>query len=100
MYLLGDRGGLCIAQHGSFNWEKPGLRFLLNSPCITCAANGRWFYGSLSLDVLLKSCPSFLLSMIGGTYPAQDAKQIPLIRQVYAEAQRQLPIGDPACDRC
>ncbi len=22
---LGDRGGLCVAQHGSYNLEKPGL---------------------------------------------------------------------------
>ena len=50
--------------------------------------------------VLLKSCPPCFLSMIGGTHPAQGVKQIPLIRQVYAEAQRQLPIGDPARDRC
>ncbi len=34
MYPLGDRGGLCVAQHGSFNWEKPGLCFFLNVPCI------------------------------------------------------------------
>jgi hypothetical protein len=32
MYPLGDRGGLCVAQHGSFNWEKPGLRYFLNVP--------------------------------------------------------------------
>ena len=50
--------------------------------------------------VLLKSCQPCFLNMIGGTHPAQGAKQIPLIRPVYAEAQRQLPIGDPACDRC
>ena len=50
--------------------------------------------------VLLKSCPPCFLTMIGGTHPAQGAKQIPLIRQVYAEAQRQLPIGDPACYSC
>ncbi len=49
---------------------------------------------------LLKSCHPCFLSMIGGTHPAQGAKQTPLFRQVYAEAQRQLPIGDPACDRC
>ncbi len=34
MYLFGDTGGLCVAQHGSFNWKKPGLRFFLNVPCI------------------------------------------------------------------
>jgi hypothetical protein len=34
MYPLGDRGGLCVAKHGSFNWEKPGLYFFLNVPCI------------------------------------------------------------------
>jgi hypothetical protein len=34
MYPLSDRGGLCVAQHGPFNWEKPGLRFFLNVPCI------------------------------------------------------------------
>ena len=22
---LGDRGGLCVAQHGLYNWERPGL---------------------------------------------------------------------------
>ncbi len=36
------RNGRCIvffvAQHGSFNWEKPGLHFFLNVPCIPCAA--------------------------------------------------------------
>jgi hypothetical protein len=49
---------------------------------------------------LLKNCLPRFLSMIGGTHPAQDVKQITLIRKVYAEAQRQLPIGDPAFDRC
>ena len=24
-FRLGDRGGLCDAQHGLYNWEKPGL---------------------------------------------------------------------------
>jgi hypothetical protein len=24
-FRLGDRGGLCIAQHGLYNWEQPGL---------------------------------------------------------------------------
>jgi hypothetical protein len=33
MYPLGDGGGFCVAQHGSFNWEKPGLCFFLNVPC-------------------------------------------------------------------
>ncbi len=49
---------------------------------------------------LLKNCPPCFMSMIGSKHPAQGAKQIPLIRQVYAEAQRELPIGEPACDRC
>ncbi len=35
-HLLGDRGGLCVTQHGSFNWEKPGLHSVLNVPCIPC----------------------------------------------------------------
>jgi hypothetical protein len=48
---------------------------------------------------LLKSCSPCYLSKIGGTHPAQGAKKIPSSWQVYAEAQRQLPIGDPACDR-
>ena len=51
-------------------------------------------------SVLLKSCPPCFLIMIGGTHPAQGIKQIPLIRQVYAEVQRQLPTGDPTCDGC
>ena len=44
--------------------------------------------------------PTMLPGLIGGTHPAQGFKQIPLIRQVYAEAQRQLHIGDSVCDRC
>ena len=28
---LGDRGGLCVAQHGLYNWEKPGLYSFLCS---------------------------------------------------------------------
>jgi hypothetical protein len=38
MCPLGDRGGLCVAQHGSFNWEKPGLHFFFNVPYIPRAA--------------------------------------------------------------
>ncbi len=38
MYPLGDRSGICVVQHGSFNWEKPGLHSFLNVPCIPCAA--------------------------------------------------------------
>ncbi len=50
--------------------------------------------------VLLNSFPPCFLSMIGGTQPAHGAKQIPVMRQDYAEAKRQLPIGDQACNRC
>ncbi len=50
--------------------------------------------------VLLKSCSPCFLNMIRGTHPAQGIKQIPMIQKVYAEAQRQLPIGDPASCRC
>ena len=60
MYPLGDRGGLCVAQHGSFNWEKPGLHFFLNVPCVyTMRGNmayGSSYYGSLSLDGCLEAC--------------------------------------------
>jgi hypothetical protein len=28
-FRLGDRGGLCVAQHGLYNWEKPGLHSFL-----------------------------------------------------------------------
>ncbi len=28
---LGDRGGLCIMQHGLYNWEKPGLHSFLSA---------------------------------------------------------------------
>ena len=38
---LGDRGGLCIAQHGSFNWAKPGLHSYFNAHFTPCAVNGR-----------------------------------------------------------
>ncbi len=34
MCSLGDKGGLCVAQPGSFNWVKSGLCFFLNVPCI------------------------------------------------------------------
>ncbi len=29
LHALGDRGGLCVAQHGLYNWKKPGLRSFL-----------------------------------------------------------------------
>ncbi len=41
MYPLGDKGCLCIAQHGSFNWEKPGLHSFLNVPCTVYTMRGQ-----------------------------------------------------------
>ncbi len=57
---LGDRGGRCVAQYGSFNWEKPGLHFFLNVPCIPCAA--KWPlviwqpFARRLLDSMLRRC--------------------------------------------
>ncbi len=41
---VGDRGGLFVAQYGSFNWAKPGLHSIFNAPCTPCAVNGSWCY--------------------------------------------------------
>jgi hypothetical protein len=52
LHPLGDRGGICVAQHGLFNWAKPGLHSFLYVPCRLYHArqNGSWYYGSFSLD--------------------------------------------------
>ncbi len=45
--FLCDRGGLCVAQHGLFNWEKRGLCFFLNVPCIHMQPFVRRVLGSM-----------------------------------------------------